>query len=94
MDVQLEPERLETPQSQARRSFCPQLAGGFENESSGDPSFRKICQPAIHQPSRRASDETREENADFIQLLGNASFAVWVSLCVPVSQTGMTTGDL
>uniref|UniRef100_A0ABI7XAT5 Chordin like 1 n=1 Tax=Felis catus TaxID=9685 RepID=A0ABI7XAT5_FELCA len=74
---ELEPERLETPQSQARRSFCPQLAGGFENESSGDPSFRKICQPAIHQPSRRASDETREENADFIQLLGNASFAVW-----------------
>ncbi|XP_026910784.1 chordin-like protein 1 isoform X3 [Acinonyx jubatus] len=74
---ELEPEKLETPQSQARRSFCLQLAGGFENESSGDPSFRKICQPAIHQPSRRASDEKREENADFIQLLGNASFTVW-----------------
>lgn len=85
---------LETPQSQARRSFFPQLVGGFENWSNGDPSFRKICQRAIHQPSRDARDEKREENADFIQLLGNVSFTVWVSLCVPVSQTGKTTGDL
>lgn len=91
--MQLEPEMMETPQRQARRSL-PQLAGGFENQSKSDPSFRKTCQLAINQPSRGASDEKREENADFIQLLGNASFTVWVNLCMTVFQMGMSAGDL